>query len=69
MRIAAISLFSIVLLSDAGTIAGERRYNGIQLPDQWPPQMEQLPERLPQPPSFNRKPNGWNVEGTRPTQR
>jgi hypothetical protein len=44
-----LALLFALLLLPCGT-AGEVLYNGIELPDDWPPKMELVPERLPAPP-------------------
>jgi len=57
MLLIKISVPAVVLLTTVAAFSGERLYNGIELPDEWPPRIEQLPAQLPQPPYLKQPPD------------
>ena len=57
MRATTKVLGSVFALFVSVGTAGEVLYNGIELPDEWPPKMESLPERLPTPPYLVKPPD------------
>lgn len=58
---AKATLLALLLLALPCT-AGERLHNGIELPDEWPPRFEQLPERLPVPPYLRQPPEVISID-------
>jgi len=55
-RIRIVGAICLISVFAADSSAGEVLYNGIELPDEWPPKLERLPERPPQPPYLNQPP-------------
>ncbi|MGZ0174901.1 MAG: hypothetical protein ACKVHE_35840, partial [Planctomycetales bacterium] len=62
MRFFTIVVFVFCTLTPVTTMSGERLHNGIELPDQWPPRPEQLPERLPTPPYLTKPPDVISID-------
>ena len=62
MRFSTFGISAILGLFAFAVIAGERLHNGIELPDQWPPRMGRLPERLPEPPYLAEPPDVISID-------
>jgi hypothetical protein len=62
-RLCIISvLYLTTVFAGVSAFGGERLHNGIELPDEWPPQMERLPERLPTPPYLKQPPDVISID-------
>jgi hypothetical protein len=62
MRLFAICLAVLFVATGSIGFPGERLYNGIELPDQRPPNREQLPQQLPQPPHLAKPPEVMPID-------
>jgi hypothetical protein len=62
-RLCIISvLYLTTVFAGVSVFGGEVLHNGIELPDEWPPRMEQLPERLPTPPYLKQPPDVISID-------